>query len=526
VPSGKVEGREDSTYLVPSAKVEGREDSTYLVPSAKVEGREDSTYLVPSGKVEGREDSTYLVPSAKVEGREDLEPDGPVAHLLLVSPNTGQGRRASSRKVAIALAVATWVYGMGAARANGRFPAANQLVLVPGNPSVMWLRTTFGMLTSTDGGAHFHFVCERAIGLSDNVDPPIAATAAGTILAGTTRGLATSTDGGCGWGKVGAAADPIAGRVITDVTVPPDRPHQALALSSTYASSTDAGVSTFSSQLFISSDDAATFTAVGAPLDPTVVYETVEVAASQPGRVYVSGARLAAASAPGLMFVSDDGGAHFIERAVPYNPTLRDRLPFLAAVDPANPDRVYVRTLGDLGGRLLVSDDAGQSFRVVYSGGAITGFALSPDGKKVFFGGASDGLYRADSVALVPQKVADLPILCLTATSDRLFACSSPAVGFDLGASSDDGATFTPVLAFEDADAVSCPADAPGASCATDWAALKQSNNWGADGGVVGSLVEPPKHSGCAVSQPAPDWRWIVALLVLVAFALGRRRHD
>lgn len=50
------------------------------------------------------------------------------------------------------------------ARANGRFPAAQQVVLGPGARSdVITLRTTFGPLVSRDGGRGFRWYCEELL---------------------------------------------------------------------------------------------------------------------------------------------------------------------------------------------------------------------------------------------------------------------------------------------------------------------------------------------------------------------------
>src|SRR5690242_9544521 len=83
---------------------------------------------------------------------------------------------------------ATWFFGRcvliagiaglfllsGAARANGRYPLADQIVIDPGNPSHIVARSTFGLLDSDDGGKNFRWICETAIGYFGVEDPPIA----------------------------------------------------------------------------------------------------------------------------------------------------------------------------------------------------------------------------------------------------------------------------------------------------------------------------------------------------------------
>jgi hypothetical protein len=60
------------------------------------------------------------------------------------------------------------------------------------------------------------------------------------------------------------------------------------------------------------------------------------------------------------------------------------RLPYIAAIDPSDADRLYVRLDGDPDDDLLVSEDGAQSFNQVFgSHGSLLGFALAPDGATV-----------------------------------------------------------------------------------------------------------------------------------------------
>src|SRR6187402_1605596 len=93
------------------------------------------------------------------------------------------GRR-SIRFVALAAAVVLSTLGLAhRARANGRFPAANHLVVHPEAPRELVLRATFGLLVSRDAGATWHWVCERAVGFSGAQDPPVLVTQGGAVLA-------------------------------------------------------------------------------------------------------------------------------------------------------------------------------------------------------------------------------------------------------------------------------------------------------------------------------------------------------
>ena len=83
---------------------------------------------------------------------------------------------------------------------------------------------------------------------------------------------------------------------------------------------------------------------------------------------------------------SDDQGQTWQTFALPEDDS---PLPFIAGVDPTNPDRIYVRaptsTTGDI---LLVSENGGETWtQILKAQGSLLGFSLSPDGKTVAIGG-------------------------------------------------------------------------------------------------------------------------------------------
>ena len=68
--------------------------------------------------------------------------------------------------------------------------------------------------------------------------------------------------------------------------------------------------------VYVSIDDGAHWAAIGAPLDPTVIVQTIDVSARDPHRIYVSATRGYASSRTASLFVSTDDGAHWTERAL------------------------------------------------------------------------------------------------------------------------------------------------------------------------------------------------------------------
>lgn len=411
-----------------------------------------------------------------------------------------------------------------AAAANGRFPAANQLARRAGSTQDYALRATYGLLLSSDGAKTWDWICENGAHYDSSVDPPIAYSAGGTLMVGTFTGLSSSTDRGCQWNV--SAALPAAD--VSDVTVRPDAPGSALAVFSSFGS--DGGPGPYDTRLFETGDDGKTWSEL-ASLDPALLAYSVEVGgAAKPSRVYVTAARNAGTPmvAP-VLLVSDDGGKTFVERPVGIDGT-KERGVYIAGVDPASADRVYLRTTGSEPGpnntsvpynRLRVTEDAGKTFAAIFTGHELLGFALSSDGAKVWVGGPSDGLLVAPRAGFQFQPVSSLPIECLAALDGALWACSKTA--FALGVSADDGKSFAPVLqASQVRGPLACAAGASTDVCASQWPAIRDLLR--IDAGAQPAPDAGRAGGGCSCDA-APEARggWIAgALAALVALATLR----
>jgi photosystem II stability/assembly factor-like uncharacterized protein len=354
------------------------------------------------------------------------------------------------------------------ARANGRFPSSNQIVFSPSDPNLIVLRATFGILVSRDGGATWTWLCEDALGIPSSFqeDPAVALTASSALVAGLSQGLHVSPDTGCNWAY---AASPLAQQVVSDVVVRRDAPDTVLAGISALAQdagAADAAVS-YQNQLLQSTDDGATWAPLGVPFDPRLIVTTFDVAPSDPNRLYAAGFFGTASARSFWLAISKNAGAAWTEVALPLDPATEQE-PFVAAVDPTNADRVYVRSQGSPS-RLFVSNDGGQTFQVAFSLlNAITGFALAPDGSTVYAGSFKDGLYLSTPPGSAFQKVSSLQVGCLAARGGELWACSAETSGFVVGVSTDRGATFTPRLHLPDIRGpIACGADATAAACGT-----------------------------------------------------------
>jgi photosystem II stability/assembly factor-like uncharacterized protein len=340
---------------------------------------------------------------------------------------------------------------------NGRYPAANQLAFSPSDPDLAVLRTTFGILVSHDAGGTWHWLCEDVVGVlsSSNSDPVLAITNTSIVAApGTTDGLAVSSDSGCDWNR---SSGPLSGALVKDLVARPGVPDDVMALTSAYATMAGAdGGPAYLQQVYESKNDGADWSVLGSSIDPTALVTSIELAASAPARVYVSAVRGANATRSASLFVSMDSGATWSERPVPIDPTVESEI-FIGAVDPANADRVYVRTLGQPS-RLLVSSDAGQTYQSALSlSGEMLGFALSEDGATIYAGSVEDGLFAGARESLAFQHVSTVHVQCLATHGVDVWACSDVPSGFIAGMSSDDGATFTAKAQLVAQPLVACP---------------------------------------------------------------------
>ena len=260
------------------------------------------------------------------------------------------------------------------------------------------MRTTYGILPSHDDGATWQYLCEEALGVSPTsvVDPPLGLTTNNSLLAGAGFGLSVSPDTGCNWNCIGGG---LANQVIVDLAVRPDSPSSAVAITGTFVPQPDSGQEITHSQIFETVDNGVTWAPIGTPIDPEVIVQTVDVAKSNPNRLYVSGNRGYGAAKTASLFVSKDKGTTWTEWSLPasqFDPTTEDSI-FIGGVDPVTADRLYMRSSAlQTGGQsrltvvTLAADgtptftgahvfDAGVEFVGVITG-EMLGFALSEDG--------------------------------------------------------------------------------------------------------------------------------------------------
>ncbi len=346
-------------------------------------------------------------------------------------------------RISSVAAAAAWLVSANVF-ANGRYPAASQLVVDPTDPKHLIVSATFGLLDSRDEGRTFSWLCESAIGPAgeEGFDLVLAVTGSGNTVIGLFNGIATTRDG-CHFETPAALAN----HVVGDLTWRPGAPHQVVAFS------VDLAGTGFASQIVRSDDDGTSWTPVGPPLPTNLLPMTIDVAPSEGSRIYVSARTDKAKNFNSVLLRSDDGGATFQTFDIPG--TEQQRLAFIAAVHPTEPDRVYVRVFDDDGERpitvILMTQDGGRTFKKIFTGtDQLFGFAISPDGTQMAFGGPGDGLQVGAADGSNLARRSDVQPTSLTWTSQGLYAAAdSKLAGFSIGRSLDSGTTFHGLFKYE-----------------------------------------------------------------------------
>lgn len=421
--------------------------------------------------------------------------------------------------------------------ANSRFPSTDQLVVNPQTPSHMVVRATFGMIATEDAGQSWGYVCEAGIGYAD-YEPAIAITPTGTVIAALNDGVAVSSEGMCGWDK----AAEIGNANVVDVSVSRSEPNVSVAIAH--------DVLAQESRYYESRDDGQSYQVVGSVLPQNIEALTVDVAPSDPNRLYVSGLIGSGDAATGVLARSDDRG----ETWTVYDAPDTDEVyaPFIAAVHPTDPDTVYVRLDGGPG-RLYLTDDGGETLTPIWEApiGNLLGFALSPDGSEILVGNDFDGVFRANAEIGAFERVSDLPIRCLQWAETGVYACVNSVIynhGFIVARSDDKGVTFDPLLELACVRPLTCAEETrAGFFCRTDFdelgpridadtcggGAAGGSGGQGGAGGAGGaSLTEPPQVgggcAGCVLSaddktETSPWPLWLAGLVVALRRTARRR---
>ncbi len=376
--------------------------------------------------------------------------------------------------------------------ANGRFPRAQRLVEDASAPARLALYGTYGLMTSADAGQSWQYVCEAATGPFAGEAPLLELLPQGRLVLGSETGLKGSTFPACDWRGL---LEPELPNAVQDITRSPDGDQALWAL----ISQPEINVG-FHSALQYSSDGGEHWSTPERLADELITRGvTIDVAPSRAQRLYLSGL---SEFGVGVLVRSDDGAKSWQAFAVP--DTTSSALPYIAAVDPNDANRVYLRsdTLelheGELqpNDALFFSADGGENVTRVFSRRAkLLGFALSPDAQTVVVGYGDPVLFsytvEPEQVGLYRARVADLSdaahastafekifagsVTCLRWTAQGLYACLAQAEqGFELGLADDAefsldvAQPFAPLLDLRQVLPLECGGETSAKSCLTD----------------------------------------------------------
>jgi photosystem II stability/assembly factor-like uncharacterized protein len=397
------------------------------------------------------------------------------------------------------------------ALANGRFPRAERLFENPDDPNQLTLAATYGIVTTTDRGRSWYHVCEASFSLMDSYlgDPLLDFTGNRTMLVGVQASLNLSHGDACEWKPVLGGGS----LFVVDYSVSKSHPSTVVAVLGDY----QGGSIVYS--LSESTDDGATWRDIGSKL-PVQNVRTLDLDPLDPTHIYASGIQ----DDVGQLLSSTDHGSTWSTYPIPNTDV--SSAPYIAAVHPRDPRKIFVRTDswipidGDLTANdaLLYSSDGGVTWtEVIRRCAKLYGFALSPDASTVLVGytdpqgGGGEvvsgrlGVFKSAVDSFSFEQVLTGHVGCLTWTAEGLYICGSQGFdGFELAFSPDGdfSSGLAPLLKLNEIRGpLACGTSTPGFACRSDWdqACLVFGACGAGDGG--GPDVAPPSFGDAGFSK-------------------------
>ena len=454
-----------------------------------------------------------------------------------------------------------WQLDAAPARANGAFPDSLNVMTPASLPDDIFLATNFGLVLSVDAGQTWTWTCEQTqnnFATLYQVGPPPG----NRLFAISGAGLIFSDDTSCSWSVTGGLAT---GTIINDFFPDPTNASRILAVA---AALVDGGIIY---QILQSTDGGATFGAQ--PLYTAAGGDTisgVEISRSTPTTVYLT-LTSGTAHTPKLLQSTNSGTSWQVHDLSAHLPAGTDFIR-LIAVDPTDPQKVFlrIRSPGDGGTNegVAVTTDAGAtaSTPLSFPGGILSAFTRLASGTIVLGGvvGTTNVAYTSADGGSTFQAIAT-PHPSFRALSSRgatLFVVADNQLdGYAVGTSTDLGKTWTPMMAYEDIQAIQtclmsyCQTDCLARAGAGQWSTQMCSAtpdpspvDAGPDAGHVSPRIDaggtaghagtgsdaatPPgggKSSGgchCATAGTPQSSVWTVGGRSLaLAIGLGRRRR-
>lgn len=431
------------------------------------------------------------------------------------------------------------------AHADGAFPNSQSVLLPRDRANEIILGTTFGLIFSEDTGATWQYACENELTrMSTGGQYQLGPPPDDRIYAIADVGSPVSADGACNWILAGGDVTTVKPQ---DVFPDPANPMRTFVLAMDTAIGTVAA--------YRSTDAGLNYEGPIFPSPPDSLVVGIESALTAPQTVYITYYDVVGTH-PHLA-MSMDGGDSWATSDIERD--LGAVIPYLAAVDPTNPRRLYLRVASGGGisssfQGIAISDDAGASWRMplMVPGGTLSGFVRLPSGNLVAVGttaplmpggSAVPALFRSDDAGQ-SFSTQSLPFHAagLAQRNGQIFAATNNFLdGFALARSDDNGRNWTTLLRFRDIKGIK---DCVRTSCQDDCdyqagITLFPPNvcnpiDAAADGEPSDAATPPAKSGGCGcqlgtTGGPA-GWQAAVGLvpvwvLACAAWLAGRRRR-
>jgi hypothetical protein len=322
----------------------------------------------------------------------------------------------------------------------------------------------------------------------------------------------------------------VAGKTVTDVFPSPTDPTLVLAIIVTISGSSIAA----------SHDGGRTF-------GPTTLYSTahlltgIEIARDAPGVIYATEYHPPSDASRGsavLLRTSDGFATAPVARELPTfppppgEPTPVVPQPRILAVDPEDPDTVYLRLLNGNRDSIGVTLDGGKTVEIALTiNGQFSSFLRATD--RTLYAGTLEGqLYvRPPGGIFSSRPGPHLRCLGQKPGTSRIYACGDMFVdGFSLGYSDDAAQTFQPMMKFTDLKGLLSCAPVQTA-CAAHWQRIgcvlgigTNCGPSGSDGGIQPGGTPARGTSGCTTAGAALGALAFAALCLLRRSARAPRR--
>jgi MYXO-CTERM domain-containing protein len=409
------------------------------------------------------------------------------------------------------------------AHANGRPPFTNGVYFQANDNQSIYVRTTFGLLISHDGGCSFRWTCEDSIGYGGTYDPEYAIGSDGSLYATTYTGLRISRDGGCTY------ATELTGRYVASIDLG--------STGDVWAVTSDGAMPNV---VVRSVDGGNTFGSAGMPAS-SLLWNSVKVAPSDPMTVYVTGYELGSGA---HVYSTVNAGSAWTDEPLAGLAYGQTPVITIAAVDPTNAMNVFAVSVGASppGDLLYRSTDGGATFTQVLATTQPIANVVDTDGTNVVVAGGTGGSFRSTDNGATFTALTNAPqLLCLGKRPDgTLVGCGTNFDPDNMAvAATSDMTTWTKVFRFVELDGVvDCPAGTVDHDdCDVQmWPMIAE--EFGVTGPSCAGATDVPidaamtstssssGKSGCAGTDGAPIGVAVLALIAAAGIAGYRKRRQ